>query len=447
MSADTRSWIRAYRSVEGISQDVREADLSGSHRLLFHVKDGSLYLLDMGKHEVVPRYVATSSLSSELRSATEPPADLGCSRPPGFFTFDAETEWRAFANEAEPSWISYLDSQQEAVVASILERVDQRSQASRAWNLTVIVGGPGTGKTSILLNLLDRAFAYNLMPEIVVSDALSEYIASASFVDIAPYRTTVEQGCREQRGDILLVDDPDSASQLQDLKWLAQTRAYKAVVVAFDPLQLTDRLDDRSLENLVSGSGAARHYLTACYRQKEVVGRAAKRSLDALAASSEFHRGSRKWNAEGPASRRLITELANNVVFRNPSGRAKVHATATPELVRQEVRRIARARHIWKHWPPLLVALDDEHEVHLPAELRSALDDVPHHLLSLSAAPTIKGLEFQHAFLFLSYQLFQELECGFEGVGKSLYRLRRLYRIPFTRAKDSIVTFVVQAAG
>ena len=154
MNADPRSWIRAYGSVEGISQDVREVDLSRGDRLLFHVRDGVVYLLDMGKHAVVPRYVATNSLQSELKSAKAPPADLECSRPPGFFTFDVEAEWRTFANEAEPSWISYLDIEQEAVVASVLARLDDQRTDPRAWNLTVILGGPGTGKTSILLTFL-----------------------------------------------------------------------------------------------------------------------------------------------------------------------------------------------------------------------------------------------------------------------------------------------------
>ena len=115
-----------------------------------------------------------------------------------------------------------------------------------------------------------------------------------------------------------------------------------------------------------------------------------------------------------------------------------------PQTSSEEVRKITRARQTWKHWPPLLVAIDDENEMALPAEWQAALGDVRHQSIPMSAAPAIKGLEFQHVFLFLGSQLFEELESGFEGVGKSLYTLRRRYRIPFTRAKDNIVTFVVQ---
>jgi hypothetical protein len=35
------------------------------------------------------------------------------------------------------------------------------------------------------------------------------------------------------------------------------------------------------------------------------------------------------------------------------------------------------------------------------------------------------------------------VEGGFKGSGQSVYNERRLLRIPFSRAKDSIVTFVV----
>ena len=54
----------------------------------------------------------------------------------------------------------------------------------------------------------------------------------------------------------------------------------------------------------------------------------------------------------------------------------------------------------------------------------------------------IKGLEFQHVFLILDRATHDTLESGFEGSGVRVYDSRRLLRIPFSRAKDSLVTFV-----
>ena len=55
----------------------------------------------------------------------------------------------------------------------------------------------------------------------------------------------------------------------------------------------------------------------------------------------------------------------------------------------------------------------------------------------------VKGIEFQHSFFVISLRLFVELNVGFRGSGQKLFHQRRLLRIPFSRAKDSIVTFCV----
>jgi hypothetical protein len=54
----------------------------------------------------------------------------------------------------------------------------------------------------------------------------------------------------------------------------------------------------------------------------------------------------------------------------------------------------------------------------------------------------IKGLEFQHVLMLLSEKTFAMLYSGFSGSGQRGYDLIRLYRIPFSGAKDSLVTFV-----
>jgi superfamily I DNA/RNA helicase len=63
--------------------------------------------------------------------------------------------------------------------------------------------------------------------------------------------------------------------------------------------------------------------------------------------------------------------------------------------------------------------------------------------VTISQLTEIKGLEFQHAFLFIGQALFRDLQEGFSGSGQATYHRRRLLRIPFSRAKDSLVTFVM----
>jgi len=64
-------------------------------------------------------------------------------------------------------------------------------------------------------------------------------------------------------------------------------------------------------------------------------------------------------------------------------------------------------------------------------------------IITLDEIRSIKGLEFQHVFLFLKRDLYEQVEYGFKGSGQRVYNQRRLLRIPFSRAKDSLVTFVL----
>lgn len=442
-----RTWLRSYNKVKALKESVWELDVSGADRLLFHVKDGMIILLVVGKHEIVRDYVSTANVSREVATAAEPPKSLTTARPHGFFTFDAHEQWQSFANEADPAWLSYLDTEQGAVVCQLLNAIDHRGTDLQSSPLALVMGGPGTGKTSILLNLLDRLFELDLMPEVVVSDQVADYINAASRIDLRSYQTTLQQAQVTPRGDVLLVDDPDDVDSLKALRSLAQSRKYRAVVALFDPLQVRGKLDDLKLARLSEQPSVATYQLSYCYRQKKVVGQAALRMLNAVAASIPFLPGSRKAAGGFTEARVNMTRLANALVFRNPSGRAKVHAVADERTVASEVARILRHEGRWTHWPPLLIAVDDENRVELSPGCREILRRIPHRMIAMSEATSVKGVEFQHVFAFLSDCLFNQLESGFVGSGRRIYELRQLYRIPYTRAKDSLVTFIAASAG
>ncbi len=57
----------------------------------------------------------------------------------------------------------------------------------------------------------------------------------------------------------------------------------------------------------------------------------------------------------------------------------------------------------------------------------------------------MKGVEFQHAFIVMGKQLYDQVNLGFEGSGKNVYAALRLLRIPYSRAKDRLVAFVLPA--
>ncbi len=97
---------------------------------------------------------------------------------------------------------------------------------------------------------------------------------------------------------------------------------------------------------------------------------------------------------------------------------------------------------MWDHCPGLLLILDG---LELSAEAKGIFKQFNRinyvKTISMNEVNKVKGLEFQHVFIFIRKNLFGEIQNGFKGSGQRVYHQRRLLRIPFSRAKDSLVTF------
>ena len=69
-----------------------------------------------------------------------------------------------------------------------------------------IIGGPGSGKTCILLNLLKHFTELDLKVGIIMSDLLASYTETSSNANISQFRVTLNE---IPDLHILLIDDPD----------------------------------------------------------------------------------------------------------------------------------------------------------------------------------------------------------------------------------------------
>lgn len=97
-------------------------------------------------------------------------------------------------------------------------------------------------------------------------------------------------------------------------------------------------------------------------------------------------------------------------------------------------------------WPPLMIALIDPELPQLPIDWSRALakSGIRSVVLGPEEMANAKGVEFQHVFVAMYPELFDQLDNGFEGSGQRIYNHRRLLRIPFSRGKDSLVVFSVR---
>ena len=436
--SDPRNTVRRYDRVAGVRKQVLEIDISGSNRLLAHFASQQLTLLDLGKKSIVPSY-NDQQLARDLASRQEAPDHFWPERSSGFFYSHPDIAVQPYGMELYSDWLYWLDEEQHGVLTAIQE--DLRGQLALLMDgpgaVFFIIGGPGTGKSCILINLLKYYVEESFDVGLVISDTLVEYVEQSTGANIDQYRVT---GNEDVLGlEVLLVDDPATTDEIGQYAQLATQGGIRILVLAFDPLQLDDSLSDQDYRNLVNEYRAKPHVLTACYRQKKNVGQATKNAANVIAASTPFLREDKIETYR--RERTYLTQLANQVTFRNPHGYTRVYEDTAVQDVIDEVKRINKSGLLWRHWYCLLVV--EPYDGALHPDCYRAINQVKAKTLTLNEIQSIKGLEFQHVFLFLTRDLYEQIEYGFRGSGQRVYNQRRLLRIPFSRAKDSLVTFVL----
>lgn len=449
--SDPRTAIHVYQRlpklkkcqyIGGAPLDIREIEIGSKQRMVGYWSSPCLTLLELGGHELIPSLTCKQAKAWIEEESETIPAQFMPDSPPSIFVRKQSEKWVTHPAELSSDWIYYLDDEQKDVVDSIYENAVDVLLEEGYYQVHTVIGGPGTGKTSILLNLLKR-FSESLDGRIgfIVSNAVRKYLEAATSMELDQYRF---KRSTDINYDVLLYDDPSGIQALEEISDLGKRGCAKVVVLAFDPLQLDGSLSDKRYEAFVSEHKANEHVLRKCYRQKKRVGEATKRIMDTLAESTPFldtGKQQQHW-----ALHAKLTQLCNDLVFVNPSGYTEVYDTPELQDLKSELESIKSQKGgMWVHFPPLLVTLLDRPKESLPAQWRKVLDlsRINYTLAGAEDLGNVKGVEFQHVFVLLSQSLYIQLNSGFTGSGQKEYNSRRLIRIPFSRAKDRLVVFVL----
>ena len=435
--------------------DVLEIDVTGGCRLLAAWDSGTLHLLDTGTHEVVPRYNRGKFLVDRLQRLEASPVfwPEGPDTELRFFTRHPCRSYSEYGPEQHREWLYWLSEQQADVVEEIVFEHADALMAGDLAPASLVVGGPGTGKTSVLVNLLKELRDLGIRARIVLSERLAKYFR-ACLPDVELDDVRANDPCHGADADVVLVDDPNNTGEIAD--WLQRflDKEFQTVILGFDPCQLTTFDRDRKESGITdtdfteickivnaNALGLDVFGLDECYRQKENVGRAAKRAMDVVAESTPFLASSKI--REFREKHQGLTELSNDLTFPNPHGYLEVYENAELHDLHREVDRILE-KPLWRHWPPFLLVIDRAIGDRIGPWVEY-MDDrrIEGEVVYTDKANDVKGLEFQHAFLLLGKDLYRQLETRFSGSGQAAYAQRRLIRIPFSRAKDSMVVFVV----
>lgn len=435
--SDVTTWLRRYDRIAGVtSQRLIEIDIGGGPRMIAEWTSPRLTLVDMGDHEVVPR-IRLADLDRDLADAAPAPPVFDPNTPADFFSRVPDAYVFDYGNELGREWLYQLDEQQGAVLETLMEMVEDSYLAEgNSTSVVFVTGGPGTGKTSILVNLADYIHTH-----LGLSISVSFPSRVLSYVIASTARSLPWDDFGAVGGDVLLVDDPKSLDDVVSMLKGPGIRP-KVLVASFDPLQLGESLEDERLDAHLRDLGATSTTLTTCYRQKENVGLAAMSVMQRVAESTPYLDQAKIADHQRRHAR--VTDLANGLTFVNPHGYTEVHESDIGRALAEETMRIFSTGRTWEHWPSLLIGVEGSQPyetVRLTTSDGRALDSV---LCGLDQASEIKGLEFPHVFVIICRETHSEITAGFKGSGRRRYDSRRLLRIPFSRARDSIVVFVTQ---
>lgn len=438
--SDSRIVSNNYDKLAHCKARIIEIDISGANRLLADYSENRITLLNMGDHDVPKRYT-DHECQFDLMHAQKAPAQFYPEQKTNFFSnCPDKTVYRKYQDEMSAEWLYVLEKEQ----AKILEELEEKFLYTTQDFSTFIVGGPGTGKTCILLNLLKFCTEFDYRVGISISDEVMNYIEAATDADIARYRVNLKA---MPELDLLLVDDPSHAELMQALE-LKKSKNAATIVAGFDPLQIDEAISDQDFGKICYDNKIEVRQLTQCYRQKENLGKNTKQIVEIIADSTPFV-AEHKIQAFR-SERKKLTNLSNNLEFVNPNGYLKTYENTTIADVRCEVNCIWNARELmWDHCQGLLILLgkcqlsSETEDLFKMLKRRNYVKTITFDENKFEQVNKIKGLEFQHVFAFINKNLYDELQNGFRGTGQNVYKQRRLLRIPFSRAKDSLVTFAI----
>jgi Txe/YoeB family toxin of Txe-Axe toxin-antitoxin module len=454
-NADPVNWSYSLEKLKDKSfksTQVYRLPITSGDRLVFVIDNKNLILADIGNHDVMDDYsrIPKSSRDLDLSRAGKPDVWFvremhgHLSQPKDGDTKPAvdlakvlnETQiglserW-LYEEELDEGWIQYLDQNQISVVEEILQELEIDDDFLKVH---FIYGGPGTGKTVVLLNLALQLSNQGRSVSFMLNDQVAKYLNRGK-------QKVPGVNLGYGPGVTVLLDDPATIDEFASAIRHAQSSKCRALVVGFDPLQWHERKMESKLKAICEKVDYSFSQLWICYRQSFGV---AKKSIELTQAI--FERSSRfldhsKVAAEKQELQEHI-DLISGMEFVDNSGRYMVYESALVENLNQERRRFKSRIDLWKHSPSACFiyedALIDKWRSIVKAEFSGAYKQD----LLLSKYPSIRGVEFQEVFLYLTVEFWKKINQGQYGLNASNWeKLTSLHTI-FSRAKDSLVIFI-----
>lgn len=435
--------------------NVAKIALTQGDRLVFTIESAGITLVDIGKHEVMQEYAniprSKRLLDYEARARTpkwfengvdkafkikESPRQIRQTIESNFVdllseNIDSGERW-LFEEELSEQWITFLDNEQFKTATEIYEDIN-KNQSN--FQVHLIIGGPGTGKTIILLNIYNQLIKKALPVTFEVSKAVKSYLESAG--------TAIKYANRGlSAGIYALIDDPVSPRELASTIRKAKSAKVKGIVVALDPLQWHERNLQSKYEDLVNDFEIKTHSVWTCYRQSMYVGKKASELTELAFTKSSGYLNVEKQELERDGLAPFL-DLTLNMQFVDEAGRFKIYEHDVWQNYEIEIERFKNRYDIWRHTSPVLFVFEENVSIKLIQNVREISVGINRKDLTFSRYRDIRGIEFQELFIFVSKDYWDGLQIGRKGLGQEEWEKLTCLHTLLSRPKDSAVLFVV----
>jgi Txe/YoeB family toxin of Txe-Axe toxin-antitoxin module len=455
------SWHRYEEKLKddsfGSVQAYKTAVTSGD-RLVFVVEKNQIILVDIGKHEVMDDYARMSRSARNKDISSNHDVDSwfanklskkllekssARSKPnPGQQKVDISEimseeiqgdEFRyTFDEELNEKWVLFLDEQQSNVANYIYKDLELPEDKIK---IHYILGGPGTGKTIVLLNIAIRLENAGKAVSFQLSQGVLKYLNSGS---------TKVPGANLGPGPgvVLLIDDPSDLQSMNGIIRQAKSSKCRAVVIALDPLQWHEKDMPETFEKIWSNYENTTHKLDVCYRQSAGV---AKKQLKLF--TSLLGKNSRFLIEEKQKHERVdiapYLNLSLDMTFVDEAGRYKLYLSDTQSNFIKEIERFRKREYIWKHTHPIAFIYHDD----LPKDVKDYAKKYSQGLnrieFSYSDYKKTRGVEYQELFLFLDRAFWEKINDGQQGLKTTDWQQIACLHTLFSRPKDGLVFFII----
>lgn len=343
-----------------------------------------------------------------------------------------------FIEQRFDDWIRFLDKDQEEVRDRLILNLSSADSPS----VHILLGGPGTGKTMVLLDL---ASSYSLYsdeePGLILPSGVRHYVDS-----LDPQIPGLDIGLG---GGVILLDDPETFEKMRDHVDAAQS-LNKHIVVAIDPTQWHKRRTIEKFHGFLEKTPHTRYELTNAYRQGEGVGGPAMSLIKSYLRKSSAFAADYRFDGERSQAQEWEKLCLDEISFTDADGSWVVYQEDDGDLlsnVQQELERI-QSFQTERNWPKTLVGW--QFKKHLPSGVKHLLNATKtlhpkfsYRIRSYSQVEEIRGTEFESAMLFVTRRQWQLLQDGIRGAGTDDWELVTPLLTFLSRAENRLAVFVL----